>query len=664
VSDEFDGSAREPIPFDAEDVLGRRGPLARGLSAYEFRQAQIDMASLVWDSISAGRHAIIEAGTGTGKSLGYLLPALHSGRSILVSTYTINLQEQLLRHDLPLLRSCLDLDFRAVLMKGRNNFICRRKIAQLATEREQGLFETVEDVRRLRDLVTWCTVTQTGDKAELEFEPRASLWAEVASSADDCHRWNCKYRGSCFYYRARAQMEEADLVVCNHALFMANLQVASVDPERAILGQREVLIFDEAHHLADVASNSLGLVFTDYRIIDFIRRGRHLLQRAEGQVEMAVDFEEAASRLEQANRELFDRFPVLTQDQRRLDDLGAAEVEGARAGAEEAAARLRSAAAVLRKSGLEGENRETALNLSQRAETMAEELPSLFDLSPDFASWVEVSIGRRRVRCTLHRHPVDVAPDLAAGVFENAAVRSAILTSATLAVAHDFGFMRRQLGVADAAELLVPSPFDYARQCLAYVPRDLVSPNDADFPDGLAERVERILRATGGRAFVLFTSYRLLDDLAARLSERLPFPVLRQGEMPKWRLLQRFKETPSAVLMGTDSFWEGVDVHGEQLSCVIITRLPFAMPDEPMEQARVERIEAQGGNSFRDYSLPRAVLKLKQGFGRLIRTRGDRGLFCVLDSRMRSRSYGRWFASSLPQMPEIADPEEASDFLR
>ena len=658
-------AAREPLPFAAEAVLGPRGPLARNLPGYEFRRPQVDMASLVWESISAGRHAIIEAGTGTGKSLGYLLPALHSRRAVLVSTYTINLQEQLLHHDLPLLRKCFNLDFRAALMKGRSNFICQRKIAQLATEPEQrALFETAEDARRFRDLAAWCAVSETGDRAELDFEPRPVVWAEVACSADDCHRGNCKHRSACFYYRARAQMAEADLVVCNHALFMANLQLAAVDPDLALLGQREVLVFDEAHHLADVAANSLGLVCSDYRVVDFVRRGRHLLSRAAGAADAADEFDELGARLEAANRELFGRFPALTRDRIRLEALGADEIERAQAAAAETADRLESAAALLRKSGLEGEDRETALNLAQRAQAMAGELPVLFDLGPDFASWVEVEVGRRQVRCTLHRHPVDVAPDLAAGIFENSAVRCAILTSATLAVGDSFNFMRRQLGIADACELIAPSPFDYGAQCLAYAPADLVSPDAPEFADDLTERLVRVLRATEGRAFVLFTSYRLLDDIAARLGERLPYPILRQGEMPKWKLLDRFKRTPSAVLLGTDSFWEGVDVRGEQLSCVIITRLPFAMPDEPLEQARVERIEAQGGNPFREYSLPRAVLKLKQGFGRLIRTRSDRGLFCVLDSRIRSRSYGRWFAASLPRMREIAEPQEAAEFLR
>ena len=655
---------REPIAFDAETVLGATGPLARGLRGYEFRQPQVDMASLVSERIASGGHAIIEAGTGTGKSLGYLIPALYSRRSVLVSTYTINLQEQLLRHDLPLLRQCLDLDVRAVLMKGRSNFICRRKVSLLLTEREQrGLFESEDDVKRFRDLASWCAVTETGDKAELEFVPKAALWSEVCSSSDDCHRSECKFRAPCFYYRARAQMEEADLVVCNHALFMANLQLAAIDPEHAVLGQREVLIFDEAHHLADVAANSLGVVFSDYRMVDFARRGRRLLSRAEGAADAANDFDDTAARLEAANRELFGRFGGLTADRLRLEEVPSDELDRARDAADEAASRLESAAATLRKSGLAGEDRESAHRLAERAEEMAGELPVLFDLSPDYASWVEVEARRRQVRLTLHRHPVDVAPALAAGVFESKAVRSAILTSATLAVGNNFSFMRRQLGIADAAELIAPSPFDYASQCMAYSPRDMASPEDAAFPGELAERIERVLRVTEGRAFVLFTSYRLLDDMAGRLAERLPYPVLRQGEMPKWRLLERFKGTPAAVLMATDSFWEGVDVQGEQLSCVIVTRLPFAVPDEPMEQARVERIEAQGGNAFREYSLPRAVLKLKQGFGRLIRTRNDRGLFCVLDSRIRSRSYGRWFAASLPRMREIEEPEEASGFL-
>lgn len=657
-------TAREPLPFDAAAVLGADGPLADVMPGYEFRQPQVDMAAVVWDCITSSRHAIIEAGTGTGKTLAYLLPALHSGRSVLVSTYTINLQEQLLHHDLPLLREALDLDFRAVLMKGRSNFICRRKVAQISVAGEQrALFESLDDAARFRDLAAWCAVTDTGDKAELEFEPRAGVWGEVASSSDDCHRGNCKFRAACFYYRARAQVEEADLVICNHALFMANLQLAAVDPEYGLLGQREVLVFDEAHHLADVAAHSLGVVFTDYRALDFVRRARHLLGRAEGAVAAAEEFDEAAARLEAANRELFERFPILTQDRVRLDALPAIELDRARGTAAEAASRLATAQTVLRQSGLEGEDRETALRLAERAETMAHELPMLFDLSPDYASWVEVTARRRLVRCTLHRHPVDVAPHLAAGVFESPGVRSAILTSATLAVGRSFAFMRGLLGIADAAELIAPAPFDYATQCLAYAPADMPSPDDADFPDELARRVEQVLLATAGRAFVLFTSYRLLDDMAARLAEHLPYPVLRQGEMPKWKLLERFKRTPSAVLLGTDSFWEGVDVQGEQLSCVIITRLPFAVPDEPLEEARVERIEKRGGNAFREYSLPRAVLKLKQGFGRLIRTRADRGLFCVFDSRLHSRSYGRSFAASLPRMPEISDPEEAAEFL-
>lgn len=662
---EAPGEARaEPRPFDAPATFGASGPLARALRGYEFRQPQVEMAALVWRCISGGGHAIIEAGTGTGKSLAYLIPALHSGRSVLVSTYTLNLQEQLLRHDVPLVRRALGLDFRAVLMKGRSNYICRRKVAQLGSEREQrALFASMDDARQFQDLAAWCAVSETGDRAELDFEPRAAVWAEVASDADDCHRGNCTYRASCFYYRARAQLEQADLVICNHALFMANLQLAAANADSALLGPREVLIFDEAHHLADVAAHSLGLAFSDYRVTDFARRAQHLLTRASGAAEIAAEFRETAARLEAVNRDLFGRLAALTQDHRRLEALPAGEVQRARETAAELSDRLAAAAALLRRSGLEGEDRETASRLAERAAAMAQEVLQLFDLDPAFASWVEVETGRRQVRCTLHRHPVDVAPYLAAGVFENPAVSSVIMTSATLAVGRSFSFMRRQLGVAAAAELLAPAPFDYLEQCLAYFPRDMVAPDGPEFPAQVAERVERVLRATGGRAFVLFTSYRLLEETAQRLAPRLPYPVLRQGEMPKWKLLERFKRTPSAVLLGTDSFWEGVDVQGEQLSCVIITRLPFAVPEEPLEQARVERIEAMGGNAFREYSLPRAVLKLKQGFGRLIRTRTDRGLFCVLDSRIHSRSYGRWFAASLPQMREVAEPEAASDFL-
>lgn len=641
--------------MDAREIIGPGGRFARICEGYEYREEQMEMAAAVSQSLSRRSHLLVEAGTGVGKTVAYLVPAiLHAlgGKRVAVSTHTINLQAQLVGKDIPLLRQAMeDMPFTAVLMKGRGNFVCLRELdhaAQSVLTADDPLFKRLSG---------WASESETGDVTELDFiYPE---WHEVASNPDTCRRQECPYFSDrCFYYAMRRRAESANIVIVNHSLFFSDLAVRMTDPRNAILPRYEAVVFDEAHHLEDVAGNTFGIEFSNYRIPSLLNRLRKRRDIAitQGEYKLIEDmnqalFETLASpaRQEFFFEEIFEREDPDKVNRQVMELLTA----------------LESLNTQLLEQDTEG-NDELKERLDGYRNILGRIRAELRDLffteQPNYFRWGE-RVSGRLVNLALHLSPVSVAEILRDTLW--ACVPSVICTSATLSNSGTFSYLRSRLGTPECSELILGSPFDYSSQALLYVPDDLEQPSDKpEYADALAARIGELLNASGGRAFVLFTSYRMMNAVFDRLAGRLPFRLLKQGEMSNERLIQEFREDDGTCLMGVHSFWEGVDVKGERLSCVIIDKLPFGVPDSPTNKARCDQIERSGGDWFRDYAVPQAQIRLKQGFGRLIRTRTDRGVVAILDSRIHSRYYGREFVRYLPECKRTRSLDAAKAFLR
>jgi ATP-dependent DNA helicase DinG len=620
------------------EFFGPDGRLAGILPSFEPRAEQATLAAAVEHALATGEHLLAEAGTGTGKTLAYLVPALDSGRRVVVATATKALQQQLVEKDVPAASAALGRSVDCVLLKGRENYLCRRSLEGLALlgGSAGALFQTEEDVNDYARLSNWIESTETGDRAELPFEPRASLWSELAVGGDRCLGRRCPVRGSCFSEAARSRAADAELVVTNHALYLADtvLRARRGESERALLPDHDAVVFDEAHRLEDAATSWFGGRLS---IAGLRRLGRDV---------------------ERMTRERDETPPARLLAE--LDHLGLAVVGGADPGrgrrrltATDVAEVVDDAAALTAvldalAESLAGAGEE-ADSLARRARAASDDLDTCLELDPDVVAWAEPG--------ALVWAPVDVADALRASLWETGV--TAVLVSATLEPA----FLRGRLGLVDARELELASSFDFERQAMLYVPEQMPEPRAPGYADRLGSEVLELCRLSRGRALVLTSSYRALDALADRLDSELPYPVLRQGEAPRERLLERFREEVDSVLVATQTFWQGVDVQGEALSLLVIDKLPFAPPDDPIVQARCERITAEGGDWFNEYSVPVAVLQLRQGFGRLIRSREDRGVVAILDSRLRRRLYGRRFLAALPACPLVGDQESIAEFL-
>lgn len=668
-----------PEPGDATKPRASAGALTRAFFApggalerafgraerrFETRPQQRAMAEAIADAIDEERHLVVEAGTGVGKSFAYLAPlaltALERSVRVAVSTYTIALQEQLVNKDIPFLQGETGLRFKAVLIKGRSNYLCRRRLARALHSAPQ-LYDSAE-TRALEALRLWADHAVEGTIQELREEPPYEVWHAVCAEHGNCLGKKCASYERCFLMRARAEVRDAHLMVVNHHLLFADLALRAQGA--AMLPHHEALVLDEAHMAEAAASEHLGIRLSPYAFEHWMRRlyvsesnrglfallrhsqGAHAVDALRSEtarffnaVDAWADWKEnALQRTVNAPpdwpRDLGDAtYRVVTELDRVIEDI---EDED-----------LRSELKAARRRGAE----------------MGQALSSFLEQNlEDQVYWIERE-GRRRPRTVLHSAPVEVAPILAQTLF--APMKTVVMTSATLAVADDLNYFARRIGVGEGPWLRLGSPFDYARQMRIVVARHLPEPNAAAFVDRVAEAIAYFARRTRGRAFVLFTSAATLRQVAAKVE-----PVLRADGLEligqhmglaRTTMLERFRERPGMVLFGLDTFWMGVDVPGEALSNVMIVRLPFAVPDHPLTRARMDRIRANGGDPFRDFSLPEAVLKFRQGVGRLIRSADDEGLIVILDSRVVTRGYGRLFLRSIPECPlEVMDAGDAA----
>ena len=639
--------------------------LAKTHPAYEFRRGQLQMAQAVEQALAEKRHLIVEAGTGTGKTLAYLVPVIRSGLRVIISTGTKNLQEQLFYKDVPALERAIfgpdsEQRLKVCYMKGRNNYLCRKKLYDLT---DRPVLNGLEEIDQFRSIREWEAITTTGDRAELTTVAESSqLWPKLDARADTCIGTKCKEFERCFITEMRRTAAESDIIIVNHHLYFADLAIKQATEGAAdvgILPEASAVIFDEAHELEDVAGSYFGVSASNVRVDDLVR-----------DVEFAIkEFHIASPTLMTAAHRLRERsqlfFTLLPQGDGRF----AFETrrEFLEENGEEFLAFQNALVHLYGEIQAVKEKPDELFNLARRTEELRVQLSFLMESNDrNTVYWIERRgesrrAGRAGHNVFLQATPIDVSAILQHTLFAN--LNTAVLTSATIAVGGGFQYARGRLGLADSRELIVPSHFDYETQAVFYVPPDMPDPRVATFSRKAADRIRQLLTISRGRAFCLFTSYAQMNDVYDRLLGELDYPMLKQGDAPKSALLEEFRMTPGAVLFATSSFWQGVDVQGEQLSCVIIDRLPFAVPNDPVVAARIRAIDSDGGNAFFDYQVPSAVIALKQGFGRLIRSLHDRGVVCLLDNRILKKQYGKVFVESLPRYRRTTDLRVVEQFF-
>ena len=659
------------------DFFAKGGLLAKSSLRFEQRPGQYLMAKAIEEALGDRRHLIVEAGTGTGKTLAYLLPALRFARErkqrVIVSTGTKNLQEQLALKDIPFLESILG-PLRVCVMKGRANYLCKQKLYSL---RDNPILSGLEDIQQFHAITQWERRTETGDRAEIDALPENSaLWPKLDARSEVCLGQTCPNVEPCYITGMRRKALESDLIIVNHHLFFADLNIKQQVGEgvdAGILPDAAAVIFDEAHELEDVASQYFGIALSNARFDELARDTENML-RAKGVSTSAI--ESATAQLRDRSRMFFGSLPAPPSHLGRLEFTDRPDFLEARGDAY-----LATSNALVRLEGELERLREVdeATGLRKRAADIRNHLKFLLESEDkNTVFWIErraaggVKNAAARGRDSdalqsfsthLQATPIDVSELLGDTLFQR--YGTVVLTSATLTVAGKdgapgFAHLEKRLGVPFPKELVVPSHFDYAKQALLYLPDFMPDPRSADFAAQSAEKIRRVLEITRGRAFCLFTSYAAMREMHDRMLCEVPFPLLLQGSAPRHALLEQFRTTPNAVLFGTGSFWQGIDVQGEQLSCVIVDKLPFAVPTDPITKARTDAIAAAGGNAFNDLQIPQAVLTLKQGFGRLIRSLTDRGVLMLLDPRIRTTRYGKVFLDSLPayrRTSEIGDVE-------
>lgn len=640
--------------MDLKEIFEPDGLIAGHLEGYEYRPQQLKMAEAVAQALMEPIHLVIEAGTGVGKSFAYLIPAIDFSISVservVVSTNTISLQEQLINKDVPFLQEILPDPFKVVLVKGRSNYLCLRKLDGLMLY-ERALFETKDEVDDLSRLYQWSKITKDGSRADLKPQPASNVWSRVCSERDMClGPVKCPQAKQCFYQKARGEMYSANMLVVNHHLLFSDLALRKESPSFSVLPGYQYVIMDEAQNIENTATEHMGISLSNFAV-------RHLMDslcrrdRKSG-LFIRTNAASLAEIVDEARSQgdiFFNSVTEWADDERS----GTKRVRGKNFmpnTLDEPILKLQIALEDLKPSAETEEDEKEIVAHIERCKRMRNELDILLSQSLDNSVyWVEVSRGRFTTT-RLNAAPVSVSAELRPNLFD--AMESIIMTSATLSTNRTFDYFKKRIGLINCKEMILGSPFNYAEQVKIYIPPKMPDPRDSSFVPAATEKIRQYIHLTHGKAFVLFTSYRMLDEVYEELEPWLDeegITAFRQGgNLSRHAMLEEFKADIDSVLFGTSSFWEGVDVQGEALSNVIVVRLPFSVPTHPVIEARIQDINASGGNSFMEYNLPEAIIRLKQGFGRLIRTKKDTGIVAILDPRVRTKFYGKWFLNSLP----------------
>lgn len=649
----------------AEQLLSPGNVVSKKHSNYEYRPEQIKMSKKVKEAILDKHHLIVEAGTGIGKSLSYLIPFLiwtkKENKKVVISTYTKTLQEQLVKNDLPFLKNILDIDFKFALSVGGENYLCLRRLAQVLNK---GLLDTKKEVQELKKIGRWEKETKSGLRFTMDFQISNKTWSNIRRESDLCLGKKCQYRESCYYAKVRKEQAESEVLVVNHHLFFANLVTGG-----RIIPKYDSVVFDEAHTLEDVATNYLGIEVANTQINFLLNRIYNpntekgivsrvtTLAKDESEYRKIVKkiakesnlfFSSVLDRLDSKREKkrlktphLFDN--TLSPYLKKLSDKLINKVDDINS---------------------EEDSKEVTA-YSDRAMALASGLTAIIDHSlVNNVYWIETNKKSNYTRCAFHSCPIDVSGELKRRVFD--VTNPTIITSATLTTNKSFKFIKERIGLTETEESLLDSPFDYRNQVILYIAGDLSDPSYyyESYKKDLSNRIRKILKMTKGGTLTLFTSYEMLEASYNFLKELENIDLLKQGDLPRWLLLKQFKADSNKVLLATYSFWQGIDIPGEDLKCVIITKLPFAVPNEPVTEAKIEDLAQRGIEPFMNYQVPQAIIMLRQGFGRLIRTKKDKGIVAILDPRIRTRAYGKQFLNSLPNCKLSSDSHNLKNFAK
>ncbi len=644
---------------DCQDLFSPRGGLSSVVKDFEYRESQMKMAQSVSEALDQRSTLLVEAATGTGKTWAYLIPAILSGKKVVISTGTKTLQDQIFLKDLPFLSQNIGCHFTYSMMKGKSNYLCLHRFEESL---RQPSFEGIEAENDFEKVRSWATRTETGDRAEISpLQDNAAIWQSVSVKGDACLGGQCPAYDRCYLTRMKQDAAAANIVIVNHHLFFADLALKDISYGQ-ILPHYDAVIFDEAHLLEETATQYFGTSVSTHRLEDFARDAEREFRLFKGDHRLCL--EQIKRTLSDSNH-FFHHFRK-GEDRYRLtlQDFSEEAISSGK--------QLHQSFTLLSR---------TINNLPSKSEGITHLLERIESLSNDLRIFTTagekdkksesaksgeennlVFWGQQRKRgIFLHASPLDVSAILQERLFEKEI--PIILTSATLSAMNHFKFIKEQIGIKNAEEVRLTTPFDYETQALLYLPTHLPNPSNPTFSDALSEEIMKILEASQGRAFLLFTSWKNLEAVYQNISGRLPYLCLKQGDQPKQYLIEAFRKELSSVLFGTSSFWQGVDVDGETLSCVIIDKLPFSSPADPLITARIESLARQGKNPFMTFQVPSAVLSLRQGIGRLIRRKDDRGLIAILDHRITKKKYGECFLSSLPPAPRTASLEEVKSFF-
>ncbi|MCG9130987.1 DEAD/DEAH box helicase [Candidatus Poribacteria bacterium] len=643
------------------EIFGPSGLISQNLEGYEVRQEQLQMAHEVSRALIDSEHLIVEAGTGVGKSFAYLIPAislaLRSEQTVVISTNTISLQEQLVTKDLPFLQRVLPRDFNVVLAKGRRNYLSRRRLKNLLNY-ERGLFDTYEEVEQVSEIAEWVNLTVDGSRADLPWQPESQVWDKVASDRDNCLGRNCETYDTCFYFKVRREMRNADLLIVNHHLLFSDLTIRKESGTAAgILPDYDYLIIDEAHHLEATATNHASVNFNNTRVKWFLDALYN--ERSDDGLAAHLNSIQLKDQAIEAREQTNNLFSSIVETIGKIEGAAYGSTLTERIDESDFVENVLDAPLLdieqtlkdLQKDAATEDDEQEITALQRNCQRLRDELDMIIRQNdPDYVYWAEISTRGRNPRILLNATPSNVNQMLQEHLFEEK--NSVVMTSATLSTNRNFAYFKARIGIDDCREMLAHSPFDFKKQVQIHIPRWMPDPNSSDFTPAVIDKIRYYLELTHGKAFILFTSYRMMNevyDVVAPDLEDIGISTFKQGgNLSRTDMLQAFREDTDSVLFGTSSFWEGVDVRGEALSNVIITRLPFEVPTHPVMEARVKQIKESGGNEFFEFSLPEAILRLKQGFGRLIRTQTDTGIVVILDPRIKTKNYGKQFLDSLP----------------